>query len=328
MADAEEKKSDIEAEDDKFIKTLKDKGINTVVFDMDRTACRVHSGGILIREKLENYIKRASGNFVRIVPKLHTAKFNFAIASFADTKNYNEKHPFEKYIAGTDLISEFLYEHFPDEICSKFKMYGYNPILWKDDPVKSKDPNNKNPHIDDICRDFKVEKKQIILFDDSKKNVKAAIEHGAHAKHVNEKHGFRLIDLYKNDFYIKEKKYTSEEQRSNKNTLQKRTPTTDTFEAKHAPMADEQLKMIEEGDWATYFLYFNMNSVREKWIEGKGNPVKPDEVNALCEALTSFPKELKEHGYCLHPLFAVMQMQILVGDTKLMDSVATWNPKL
>lgn len=172
-----------------FIKKLTDMDVKTIVFDMDYTACTRHSGGILPRSDVEDYIKCISPDFKRLIPHLFKAEFNIVIASFTDDQYYCKSMPQEQFICGHDLIKAFLSEHFPVEIVEKIFTCPFYPALHPELQLK----NNKNYHLNKVCDKFKVERSTCVLFDDTKPNVRAA--DGFKAFPVDRTVGFCLTDL-------------------------------------------------------------------------------------------------------------------------------------
>lgn len=116
---------------------------------------------------------------------------------FTDEKYYDMDYSQYEYIAGEELIQEFLGAHFDDELVDKFYLRGLHPHIWKTHAPRSVEasyPNNKQPHITDVCRKFNVPRDECILFDDSSRNAHNA--DGFVAAHVDARKGFLLSDMW------------------------------------------------------------------------------------------------------------------------------------
>eukprot|EP00479_Gromia_sphaerica_P010251 TRINITY_DN4651_c0_g1_i1.p1 TRINITY_DN4651_c0_g1~~TRINITY_DN4651_c0_g1_i1.p1 ORF type:complete len:132 (-),score=29.34 TRINITY_DN4651_c0_g1_i1:538-933(-) len=123
---------------------------------MDRTACRLHSGGVLPKEEVPGYIENVSEDFKRIIPKLIVAGKQLAIATFTDVLYY-QRFPAKGHRAGEDLVKEFLKGVFKNpEIEKKFKVVAYFPDLHEDENHK----RNKSYHIEQIMDHYGIKDKK------------------------------------------------------------------------------------------------------------------------------------------------------------------------
>lgn len=158
-----------------FLGKLQARGLKCVVLDMDRTAVRQHSSGILRRTKFTSYCESVSQDVKLIIPILHARGVKIAFASFTDEKYYDFK-PISTHIAGDDLLNAVAEYHFPD-IASDIYVCGLQPELWigSGDP-KGELPNNKTPHISEIAAFFKIKTSEIVLFDDTARNIRENLE--------------------------------------------------------------------------------------------------------------------------------------------------------
>lgn len=150
-----------------FVNKCIEKGYDAIAFDLDFTANRKHSGGVIAREYLNDYCNSPSVDFLVAVVMLVMSGKQVALLSFTDTRYYS--HPFkcpkETHIAGEDLIMKFIDTNFTKEISDKIFCYGRNPELHSE-------PKNKKQHIDVFMfHEGIVDYKKVALFDDSSYNV-------------------------------------------------------------------------------------------------------------------------------------------------------------
>lgn len=171
-----------------FVNQLKALGIKMVVFDLDQTACKEHSGGVLRKKEdkfeddmyLEKYLTEIAPDFKRVVPALVKANFYLSICTFTDTYYYFEesgdmRFPKKDFIAGEHLVNAFLNEHFDKETVDCFYNVPYNPSIH-DEEV----PRNKNYHMRKLVKHYNetkeipLEMSECILFDDTADNINQA----------------------------------------------------------------------------------------------------------------------------------------------------------
>lgn len=171
--DAELKQKQVQ----QFVAKLRELGIKMVVFDLDQTACKRHSGGVLPREETQAYIDDIAPDFLTIVPVLAKEGFYLSICTFTDSHYYFEeggdiRFPKAEYIAGHELVNAFLEKHFDKEIVDKFFNVPYHPGIHDDPEI----PNDKNYHLKKVWQYYKKQNiplapKECILFDDTRDNV-------------------------------------------------------------------------------------------------------------------------------------------------------------
>lgn len=185
----------------KFFKKLNSLDIKVVIFDLDLTASKMHSLGVLPRDQLKKFICSASEDFKTIVPLLYKRNFKLAIATFNDEAIYrfidqnggiflpneNEKFQSKDLIAGEELVRKFLSYNFDEEIANSFFIAAYNPNLHDED-----DDVSKNSHLSRISDFFKVNKSKCLLFDDKEENVESFKSNAFLVKGEN---GFKLDDF-------------------------------------------------------------------------------------------------------------------------------------
>lgn len=179
---------------ERFGKDNKDSTL-TIVFDMDHTACGMHSRGVLERKYLQKYIDSISPDFKNIVPVLFKRGVHLAIASFTDVSYLNmpTTSP-RKHIAGQELVHRFLYGNFPREIVQSFCIATGNSDMFK-----ATWGLKKLPHMEYISRWHGVKLKNMVIFDDSIANFDKAKEHEytcIYTPTIDGK-GFKLTDYQK-----------------------------------------------------------------------------------------------------------------------------------
>ncbi len=170
-----------------FVKRLDALGKKLCAFDMDYTANKLHSGGVINRTNLEKYCRNASTDFLIAIVLLTLVGKSVAILSFTD-KTYNtyNKYPKETHCAGEDLIKCFIDANFNEGIADKIFYYGYNPNLHKEPRTKHKHISKFTAH----CNE--TDNTKVILFDDTEIIVKTSY---VTAFHVNNNKAFQFTDL-------------------------------------------------------------------------------------------------------------------------------------
>lgn len=100
----------------KTLEHLKALGVKYVAWDMDHTACREHSTGVLsegkheIRDPYTNYAKNINRWFKTIVPIFNAEGIQQAIATHSDgIQEYQPDLKDKKPMAGLRLVNMFLY---------------------------------------------------------------------------------------------------------------------------------------------------------------------------------------------------------------------------
>lgn len=177
---------------------IADIGIKVVVFDLDRTACKMHSGGVISISLSAEYIISASVDFTTIVPMLIANGIIVCIGTFTDRGYYNLKRfPRHSYIAGEDLVERFLSANLAKNIKKQIFVCCFNSS------VRIANGENilpgKNYHIAELKEQINaagiiVNDNDFLLFDDSGSNIDTAI--GFWAILVDPNYGFRTEQAY------------------------------------------------------------------------------------------------------------------------------------
>jgi len=172
-----------------FIEQLLMRETQCVVFDLDCTACIDHSGGVMDRLRLQNYINNPSTDFVRITKMLLSKRIKVGIATFCDEAYYERGYDKNAWIAGEELVECFLKNHLTEDERSLIKVVATNPKLHG---LKI----DKNSHMEKLAQKFEITLEHMILFDDSQRNVEAADGFTAYQVKDTEV-GFQLSDMPK-----------------------------------------------------------------------------------------------------------------------------------
>jgi phosphoglycolate phosphatase-like HAD superfamily hydrolase len=179
---------------DHAISLLTEHDIKVVVFDMDQTAIVAHSRGCLSRRHLEDYLNKASQDFLDLVPQLHARGIHLAIATHSDAAEYSCLVRPDTHVLGQDLAQRMVDYHFDPIVAQAFFIVAYNPRVRK-----ATEESNlfKRHHMRVIREHFsQVEPKNILFFDDVLKIVQDCNEYcGVRAVLVDERKGFQLSDL-------------------------------------------------------------------------------------------------------------------------------------
>lgn len=183
--------------DDAFqecIEKLKAKDIRVVAFDMDQTAVSVHSHGNLRRDHLDNYLGKATPDFLKLVPLLHQHGFGLSIATHSDEAEFGGNIFPETHILGREIARALVDKYFSAEIASAFHIIAYNPRVR---PGGEKEENRiKRYHVRNLVEYFKVDPERIVFLDDTEQVVSDCIETcKVNAFLVDASKGFQISDL-------------------------------------------------------------------------------------------------------------------------------------
>ena len=186
----------------RIMQLLRDNSIRVVAFDMDQTAVALHSRGRLKREKLPQFLEKATSDFISLVPDLHKHGFGLSIATHSDEKEFATGRQAllidpKTHIMGEELAKALLDHCFTPDIVSSFFIVAHNPRAHG----QGKDPQNciKRYHMREIQNHFSVEGKEILFFDDTPAVVDDCANRcgGVRAVLVDPKKGFQLGNLLK-----------------------------------------------------------------------------------------------------------------------------------
>jgi len=151
----------------RFVAGLLVRGINVVVFDMDQTMGSGHCGKGLPRSSLQEYVGKASPDFVEAIRVLcRLPGVQLAVATMSDPAEYDlPGQSRETHILGPDL-ARALIEHWCPEAVSRFEvMVGFDHKLHSDVPEEL----GKSVHMRRIAAHYGTPFKQMVLIDDSPK---------------------------------------------------------------------------------------------------------------------------------------------------------------
>lgn len=163
---------------------------------MDQTAVAHHSQGRLLRgPPLEEFCSKVTPSFKEIVPKLHAAGIQLAIATHSNEADYARKNLDQSlYIMGSELAKAVLGANFEPEIAEAFEVIGYNPRArgtTEDERTKV-----KRHHMRCLQERFEVKPEDILFFDDVPHIVEdCRAVCGVHSVLVDENVGFQCDDL-------------------------------------------------------------------------------------------------------------------------------------
>jgi hypothetical protein len=210
-----------------FIASIQAHGIKCVAFDMDCTLVREHSGGCLESKDIQKYVESLSPTVKLLLSALIENGIRIAVATFADEYYLEGK---EEVITGCNLVSSVLkHAGFTDKqiadvimitlnsdlyqkqddaeayafFTSKLKMYGL-------DTEKDKDfftyppPLAKSLHLRIIAKQLNTTPEELLLIDDTAKNVANATKHGSYGVIVMNAEGLEESDL--SEVYFPKKK--------------------------------------------------------------------------------------------------------------------------
>lgn len=197
---------------------LKQAGIRLLIWDFDQTIlCGFHSRGRLSLEDAEKALTKVSPLFKTLVPHLIREGFHMGVATFSDARMASTS---SKELAGESLVRYFLDATLGMEAGSKFHVVSAFPVLHRMTvraecaqhkcfcldvagnhacACKRMHPEmaeGKHWHIHRIMEAInfqtgeKLQKGQVVLFDDDTTNVMIAQDEGFHAVAVNRKQGF------------------------------------------------------------------------------------------------------------------------------------------
>jgi len=176
------------------IQLLHHHSIKVVVFDMDQTAVSVHSRGKLRRDKLDEYLDKATPDFLRLVPALQKHGFALSIATHSDEAEFGFLVRPETHILGKELATTLVQRYFEESIASSFFIVAYNPRVQ---PGGSNPENKiKRYHMREIQQHFQVDPQDILFFDDTANVVHDCFNTcGVKTIKVDPNKGFQLSDL-------------------------------------------------------------------------------------------------------------------------------------
>jgi hypothetical protein len=185
--------------------------LKMVLFDMDKTLLSIHTRGFY-KGKVDDLLEHVTKAFEILVHFLQEKGIVVGIVTFSDDmlcdgyhENHGKEHP---CLSGKNLVMAILNGIFDKEIVDKIYIAAKNP---KDHNISNPDyqiKEDKSWHIsevityleeDGIVEDGIVEDgivdikhENILLFDDSEPNIKAAEEDGVRAFHVYGEEGLTL----------------------------------------------------------------------------------------------------------------------------------------
>lgn len=126
----------IEAHCQSFVDTLRNHGITTVVFDMDRTLTSKHSQGAIELSSVNDYIASMTVTARTLLPLLLTGGFTVSVATFCD-ELYTQSQalfPFystNNYISGKPLVQALLSECLSVTQLAAVTIITLNPELYR-----------------------------------------------------------------------------------------------------------------------------------------------------------------------------------------------------
>ncbi|GIX64456.1 p36 protein [Babesia caballi] len=180
---------------DKFVTLLEQHGFKYIASDFDATMISKHSGGYCDPESDADVLSSVTEHFKAVGERLKRSPINLVIVTFSDDTHVKD-HPV--YISGGRMVNKALELSACDAEIQK--VYDFYPRFWED-PSRYKllgltapMPKHKEYHLNQICADFGVELKEIILIDDDIYNCKNAKKIGAAALHVT-RDGFKLTEV-------------------------------------------------------------------------------------------------------------------------------------
>mmetsp|Transcript_32889 Transcript_32889/g.61175 ORF Transcript_32889/g.61175 Transcript_32889/m.61175 type:complete len:217 (+) Transcript_32889:135-785(+) len=179
--------------------------IKMVLWDMDRTLLNTHTRG-LWKDDIKKLAKEVTRAFKILVPHLLFNKYSVGIVTFSD-KLVLSSEGGQGGSAGETLVNDLLTETFmslyskvkslkehkehvkqnAEYIRSQVFVAAALPQLRNQQDSKLRMPNSKRWHIDQVVEKYKertgkkLKYEEIMLFDDTVDNVKAALETGVHA---------------------------------------------------------------------------------------------------------------------------------------------------
>jgi len=162
--------------------------MRAIIWDFDFTIICGHTRGevkLTTKEKsVDHFSKLISKDFMKLSSEIEKKGLHQGIASFAEQIQPN-------YFGGTRLIASILSAGFKDH--PLFHIYGFNPAYNKLTHI------DKNRHLQFLQDTLEIkDRANLLLIDDSLRNVQAAREAGYLAVHVTTM-GFSMSSLSTSD---------------------------------------------------------------------------------------------------------------------------------
>ena len=173
-------------------------GIQAVAFDFDLCAYTLHTGGALefapdeLVQNVKHVMDHLSEDFVLMVEQLLQRGVHVAIATYGDGID-NSVTDKRVVLGGEALIRPVLNSRLGSKLASQIPIFALNPDWRNTENVKY--PDGKTWHLQEVCRHFGLQPPQVVLVDDTQKNVDLALGCGYHAVKVDPDVGFELEDL-------------------------------------------------------------------------------------------------------------------------------------
>lgn len=159
---------------DVFLKWVKDRDIEVIVWDMDCTISAGHCGAGLVKANLSEYIAGTSTDFVAAVTALvaHNEQalrpIRCAVATGSDPKEYDlPGQSKDTHILGPDLATALISEKCPHAMPLFDIMIGYDCRLHTDEHDENINYQGKRHHMRTIQQHFNVPFSKMVLIDDS-----------------------------------------------------------------------------------------------------------------------------------------------------------------
>eukprot|EP00914_Ancora_sagittata_P026066 GHVO01051447.1.p1 GENE.GHVO01051447.1~~GHVO01051447.1.p1 ORF type:complete len:679 (+),score=53.86 GHVO01051447.1:73-2109(+) len=179
---------------------LQSKGIQVVASDFDRTITKNHSGGHVPTQRKCAETMRVLCSLSKEFDAFGTAcgelDLKIAVVTFSDSRAASM---FDGRMGGSELVSAVL--EYGKASFSVDAVYGFLPELYRSSGMYSlvgleqPMPHSKSFHLDRLCKDFGVAKKEVVLIDDDINNCESAAREGYYALHVDSYEGFHFDSL-------------------------------------------------------------------------------------------------------------------------------------
>jgi len=206
---------------------LPPKTIRMVLWDMDNTLLAMHTRGVWFEAIDDRIIDMVTPTFVHLVPRLMAEGYQVGVVTFSDAEVAKVFSKMEKKVGrgGKDivipLVTGALTKHFirqgmdhkgaatrAKKYVSKLYIVGALPDFRNgstEEFRETKMPNSKHWHMEQVKNEHqkrypkekRVSNPEILFFDDSPSNVRAADEAGVHAVWVNPDDAFTEQDWFK-----------------------------------------------------------------------------------------------------------------------------------
>jgi len=183
---------------------IRTRGIKVVAFDFDQCSYTKHTGGSLnfppheLVNTVQQVTRDLSPDFVLTVRQLIQNEVDVAIVTFSDDID-NQVTELNVTIGGQALIRPVLNACFETDMAAKIPIYALNP-QWRLMLEKRSYPPGKGWHLAQAQHHFGATKHQVLLVDDSQRNVQLARANGYPAVKVNPIDGFIRTDILKTFF--------------------------------------------------------------------------------------------------------------------------------